>query len=196
MARMRMPRSWPRVSLRDLRRHLDVRRRFRRLYGESPAQLLILLASFAVCGYAGVRLLGGDWPLIVLWFVGVAVLHDLVLVPLYSLGDRAVRTALARRRRPAPRAGVNYVRVPAFLSLLLLLVYWPLVLRTPEPYEPATALDIDVFLGRWLLITAALFALSAAWLLIRTWPQLWSRRPRAPWRRPRPGSSSGRLSDP
>ncbi|MFC9653325.1 MULTISPECIES: hypothetical protein [unclassified Streptomyces] len=191
---MRMP--WPtRRELRELRRHLNVRRRFRRLYGESPGQLLLLLASFALCGYAGVRLLAGDWPLILLWFVGAAVLHDLVLVPLYSLGDRAVR-ALSRPRRPVPRVGVNHVRVPAFLSLLLLLVYWPLVLRTPEPYEPATGLDIDVFLGRWLLITAALFLLSAGWLLVRTWPELWSRRPGPPWRRPRPGRSSGRLSDP
>ncbi|MFJ1576896.1 hypothetical protein [Streptomyces sp. NPDC088182] len=195
MARMRMPRVSPR-ELRELRRHLNVRRRFRRLYGESPGQLLLLLVSFALCGYAGVRLLAGDWPLIVLWFVGAAVLHDLVLVPLYTLGDRAVRAALARPRRPVPRAGVNHVRVPAFLSLLLLLVYWPLVLRTPEPYEPATRLDIDVFLGRWLLITAALFAVSAGWLLVRAWPDLWSRRPKAPWRRPRPAPSPGRLSDP
>ncbi|MGW2509673.1 hypothetical protein ACWC0A_09630 [Streptomyces scopuliridis] len=187
---------WPRPNWRELRRHLDVRRRFRRLYGESPGQLLLLLASFALCGYAGIRLLAGDWPLILLWFVGAAVLHDLVLVPLYSLGDRAVRATLARRRRPVPRAGVNYVRVPAFLSLLLLLVYWPLVLRSPAPYEPDTRLDIDVFLGRWLLISAALFAVSAGWLLVRTWPDLWSRRPSAPWRRRRSGRSSGRLSDP
>ncbi|MFE4533592.1 hypothetical protein ACFRKB_00800 [Streptomyces scopuliridis] len=192
MARMR----WPRPDWRELRRRLGVRRRFRRLYGESPVQLLVLLASFALCGYAGIRLLAGDWPLILLWFVGLAILHDLVLVPLYTLGDRTIGAALARRRRAVPRAGVNYVRVPAFLSSLLLLVYWPLVLRTPEPYEPATRLDIDVFLGRWLLISAALFALSACWLLVRNWPDLWSRRPRAPWRRPWTGRASGRLSDP
>ncbi|MFF1417794.1 hypothetical protein [Streptomyces sp. NPDC058280] len=145
------------------------RRRFRRLYGESPLQLLLLLASFALCAYAGIRLLKGDWLFILLWFVGAAVLHDLVLVPLYALGDRAVRSVL-RPRGAVPRTAVHHVRVPAAVSLLLLLVYWPLVLRTSRrTYEADTRLTIDVFLGRWLLITAALFALSAVWLVIRLW---------------------------
>ncbi|QXE38928.1 hypothetical protein KQY30_06140 [Streptomyces sp. GMY02] len=160
--------------MRLYRRRLGAGERFRRLYGESPLQLLLLLASFALCAYAGIRLLSGDWLLILIWFVGAAVLHDLVLVPLYSLGDRGAEAALRPgRERPGRDArgergpGVNHLRVPAFLSLLLLLVYWPLVLRASKPYEDATRLSIDVFLGRWLLITAALFALSAVWLVVR-----------------------------
>jgi hypothetical protein len=102
--------------------------------------------------------------------VGAALLHDLALVPLYALGDRAVQAALrSGRPRPLPRTAVNHVRVPAFVSLLLLLVYWPLVLRHASPYPSATALSIDVYLGRWLLITAVLFAASAAWLVWRLW---------------------------
>jgi hypothetical protein len=146
--------------------------RFRRLYGESPAQLIVLLASFVVSGYAAARLLDGDWFWIAVWFVGSAVLHDLALVPLYAVCDRAVRAAL----RPVltgsarPRTAVNHVRVPAFLSLLLLLVYWPLVLRnSAHSYALTTGLGIDVFLGRWLLITAALFVASGVWLLLRLW---------------------------
>jgi hypothetical protein len=149
--------------------------RFRRLYGESPLHLLILLTSFVICCYAGVILLEeDDWGGILIWFVGAAVLHDLVLVPLYTLLDRAVRAGLGLRPS-VPRTGVNYVRVPAFVSLLLLLVYWPLVTRASAPYEPATRLDITVFLGRWLLITAALFGASALWLVWRMWR---GRRPR------------------
>ncbi|MFI5755048.1 hypothetical protein [Streptomyces sp. NPDC051569] len=183
--------------------------RFRRLYGESPLQLLLLLASFALAVYAGIRLLAGDWLGILVWFVGAAVLHDLVLVPLYGLGDRGLRYVLrspARSRsrsrssrsrsrsrsrsqsgRPAPtapRGAVNHLRVPLFLSLLLLLVYWPLVLRLPGPYEEATGLSVEVFLGRWLLITAAFFLLSAAVLVIRRR----TRGRRAPRARPRAGT--------
>ncbi|MFJ1597299.1 hypothetical protein [Streptomyces sp. NPDC088261] len=157
--------------------------RVRRVYGESPLQLIVLLTSFVICCYAGVLLLGrDDWGGILIWFVGAAVLHDLVLVPLYALLDRGVRSAL-RRRPSLPRTAVNYVRVPAAVSLLLLLVYWPLVTRASPSYEPATGLDIGVFLGRWLLITAALFVASALWLGWRTW---YGRRARAQVRRGAP----------
>lgn len=66
-------------------------RRLRRWYGAGPLQLVVLLTSFAVAGYAGVRLLAGDWFLIALWFAGAALVQDLVLIPLYSLADRALR---------------------------------------------------------------------------------------------------------
>ncbi|MGQ4513373.1 hypothetical protein [Streptomyces sp. DW26H14] len=139
---------------------------FRRLYGESPVHLLLLCASFAVCGYAAVRLLAGDWVGVVVWVVGAALLHDLVLVPLYTGTDRLLCTVL-RGRRPAPGTALNHVRVPAFLSLLLLAVYWPLILRQTAHFQLSTGLSPDVFLGHWLLITAALFALSALWLGVR-----------------------------
>ncbi|MEU9004401.1 hypothetical protein [Streptomyces sp. NPDC048551] len=149
---------------------------FRRRYGASPLHLLLVLASFALAAYAGVRLLEGDTLGVALWFVGAALLHDLVLLPSYSLTDRAVQR-LFRGSSGAdsdadagpPRPGVNYVRVPAFVSGLLLLVWWPLVLRQVGGYTAATALPADGFLPRWLLITAALFAASAAAFLVRTW---------------------------
>ncbi|MGW6843341.1 hypothetical protein [Streptomyces sp. NPDC054958] len=145
---------------------------FRRRYGASPLHLVLVLASFALAAYAGVRLLRGDTVGVALWFVGAALLHDLVLLPLYSLTDRAAQFLFAGRADPgqgAPRPSVNHVRVPAFVSGLLLLVWWPLVLRRVDHYTAATALPADVFLGRWLLITAALFAASAATLLFRWW---------------------------
>ncbi|MFJ4775716.1 hypothetical protein [Streptomyces sp. NPDC088762] len=136
--------------------------RLRRWYGASALHLLLLLASFALAGYAGVRLLTGNTLGVVLWFVGAAVLHDLVLLPLYAVADRAVQ------RLVPGSPSINHVRVPAFLSGLLLLVWWPLILRRVGHYTAATGLPADVFLGRWLLVTACLFIASAAVLLLRT----------------------------
>lgn len=149
-----------------------MKRLFRTLYGESPLHLLALLASFAVCGYALARLLEGDWWGIVQWTVGAALLHDLVLVPLYGGTDWLLHKAvLARRRTSPPRvAVVNHIRVPAFVSLLLLLVYWPVISQGNDAhYEAATALTPGVFFPRWLAITAVLFSVSAALLVLRTW---------------------------
>lgn len=85
-------------------------RRFspRRLYGEGPLHLLLLVATFCLAYYAGVRLLDGDTVGVLLWFAGSAVLHDLVLLPVYAGADRALRAALGPRQ-----ALVNFVRVPA-----------------------------------------------------------------------------------
>ena len=139
-------------------------KRLRRWYGGGPLHLVLMAASFALAGYAGIRLLeGGDSHLVVLWFVGAALVHDLVLLPLYTLADRTVTGALGRRR-----GLVNFVRVPALLSGLLLLMWWPLITRHTHRYEPAGGMSPDRFLGNWLLITAALFALSALWLVVRT----------------------------
>jgi hypothetical protein len=139
--------------------------RFRARYGDSPLHLLLALCSFALAAYAGIRLLDGDALGVALWFVGAAIVHDLVLVPLYSLADRALRVALPGR---AGRSEwINYVRVPAFVSLLLLLVWYPLILGRVGRYASYTGLDPDVFMGRWLLVTAGLFAVSALCLVAR-----------------------------
>lgn len=131
----------------------------------SPLQLLLLSCSFALAAYAGVRLLAGDWFGVALWVVGAALLHDLVLLPLYAAADRAVVRGLGGVRR---RRWAMYVRVPAALSGLLLLVWFPLISgMVEERYRSATGLPADVFLARWLLITAVLFAGSALLLALR-----------------------------
>ncbi|MER6996624.1 hypothetical protein [Streptomyces sp. NPDC000410] len=141
---------------------------FRSRYGASPLHLLLVLASFALAAYAGARLLQGDSLGVALWFVGAALLHDLVLLPLYVVTDRAAQRLF--RETPgqrAPRVSVNYVRVPVFVSGLLLLVWWPLILGRVDHYTAYTGLPADGFLERWLLITAALFVASAAILVVR-----------------------------
>jgi len=139
---------------------------FRRPALGSPLQLLLLACSFALAGYAGVRLLADDWFGVALWFVGAAVLHDLVLVPLYAGADRALARVLGATGH---RGWTGYVRVPALLSGLLLLVWFPLISgQVADRYRSATALSGAGFLSRWLLVTTALFGGSAVLLVLRS----------------------------
>lgn len=135
------------------------------------AALLALLASFVVAGYAGVRLLSGNPVGVGAWFVGSAVVHDLVLFPLYAGADVALVTLLRRRPTLATLAGVpwlNHLRVPAVVSGVLLLVWSPLILRVSAPtYLDASGLSPQPFLARWLAVTAVLFAMSAVALAVR-----------------------------
>jgi hypothetical protein len=78
-----------------------------------------------------------------------------VLAPLYVLLDRS-----GRRRSGFP-PWWNHVRVPAALSLLLLLVWFPEITRRSRSYPVLTGLDASGYLGRWLIVSGVLFALSA-----------------------------------
>jgi hypothetical protein len=135
--------------------------RFRAVYGSSPLHLLALLGCLALSA-AAVRALGTGPPAVrtAVWFLAALLAHDLLLYPLYTLADRSLSAALLRRR--AARGSVNWVRVPALLSGLLLLVFWPVVTRHSEgSYSYASGLSQDVFLTRYLLLTGALFLASA-----------------------------------
>jgi hypothetical protein len=131
-------------------------------YGASPLHLLAHLAVLPLVAWALLQVVDRpDAPRILLWLALSAVVHDFVLLPFYSVLDRAAQ-------RAAPRPAVNYVRVPALLSGLLLLVFYPAISGTGEPsLERTSGLTYDGYLARWLLITAALFALSGA--LYRLW---------------------------
>ncbi len=149
---------------------MSVRRRFERAYGARPAHLALALASFALAGWALSHLLDlRERVDALLWLGAAALVHDLVFLPLYSLvgllaflaaggHERARGTAL----EPGARDALNHVRVPALLSALALLLFFPLILGLDEPgFRAVSGLDTDVYLGRWLLLTAALFAGSA-----------------------------------
>ena len=135
----------------------------RRAYGAHSLQLLSLLACFALAGYAVLQAADGPLPLRMAgWFLGALVAHDLVLFPLYALADRSLSAVL-------PGGNVNYVRVPALLSGLLLLLFFPLILRKSEgAYGAASGLDQSPYLAHWLLITGLLFAASGLVLAVRT----------------------------
>ena len=64
----------------------------RRLYGASPLHLLAHLVLLPLCAWALLEILGGrSASRIVVWLVAAVVLHDLVLLPLYSGADRVLR---------------------------------------------------------------------------------------------------------
>ena len=125
-------------------------------------RVVLLLGSFALTVYAAGKLLPRDPQRVTLWFVGAVVAHDLLLLPVYSLLDRPLR-AFAERRSGADTAvpWINHVRVPAVLSGLLLLVWFPLILGFPPGFTGITATSTDPYLDRWLGITAALLVGSA-----------------------------------
>jgi len=75
---------------------------FRRAYGAGPLHLLALIASLLIAGAAVAGWFdsaGSTVHLILIWFVGAIIGHDLVLLPLYSLLDRVAFGALSGRAR-------------------------------------------------------------------------------------------------
>jgi hypothetical protein len=151
-------------------------------YGASPLHLLGHLSAFAIAAYALAQVFaGGVVENFLIWFVGAALLHDLVFLPLYSLLDLVARHGVHHHRRRPGVPAINHVRVPALLSGLLLLVYFPLVLgEAPGTYMNATGHAPVGYARNWLLITAALFTASALSYAVRL-------RGRSTGARPRPG---------
>jgi hypothetical protein len=145
--------------------------RLRRWYGAPLRHLLALLAAFALAGYAIYAVAAaGQWPGFALWFAAAIVVHDLLLFPVYSGADRILRQFLRRRQAsavPAAPPVLNYLRVPAAFSLLLLLVWFPLILGlSSDRYQRASGLSASPYLWRWLAVTGAAFAVSAGWYTV------------------------------
>jgi hypothetical protein len=147
--------------------------------------LLALLACFGLAGYAAARLIPSQPLGVAAWFLGAVIGHDLLLMPLYSLADRSAIAAIRHRDPQLPvTPWINYVRVPAALSGLLLLVWFPLILRLQSPYRASTTLSADPYVWHWLAVTGALFLLSAVAFALRL------------RRRPRTASPPGRPATP
>ena len=146
--------------------------RFRSLYGAGPLHLTAALVSFVIAAYALSRALSntGNPDRILLWLGGSIVAHDLILFPLYALLG-ALAAGLLLRRGTGSRlriAALNHLRFPVLMSGLLLLVWYPLVAGPAERgFMRTTGLSKDVYLGRWLLLTAALFVGSALIFALR-----------------------------
>lgn len=145
--------------------------RFKRRYGAGLLHLLTHLAGTAIAAYALIQLLGEKrWVNFLAWFLGAALLHDLVLLPVYSVLDRLarLRADIGPGRDHVPI--VNHIRAPALISGLLMLIYFPLILGPAGPqYVSATGHHPTGYLRNWLLITAALFVSSALIYAIRVW---------------------------
>jgi hypothetical protein len=147
-------------------------RRFRAAYGASPLHLLAVIASFAIAGYAFLRIADNPSALATfVWFAGAILAHDLLAFPLYSgLALLAARTTSGSAGDETERAVpvLNHIRIPAFFALLSLLMFFPLVLGLDSRnYERDTGLGTGVFLDRWLGLCAALFLGSALLYALR-----------------------------
>lgn len=151
-------------------------RAFSRLYGSSPAHLLLAGGAFLVTAYAVLRIFEKQGPIAFSkWFVGAILSHDLIALPIYTVvlvglifavGGRA-----AREGRPISRARLivlNHLRVPAALSLLALVVFFPLILGLSENgFKGVSGLSTDPYLARWLLLSLALFLISGVAAAVR-----------------------------
>jgi hypothetical protein len=141
--------------------------RIRRFYGAQPLHLLATIISFAIvaAGVAGWFQLGSDPRGILLWALASGVAFEWILLPIAWLLDRIALGSWFGGRDPRPRLLTRnraYVRVPVLLSALLLIVSAPLIFRADTPdFEATTGLTPPDYLARWLLATAAMFAISA-----------------------------------
>jgi hypothetical protein len=142
-----------------------------RLYGERLFHLIVVLAALALGAYAisvlGLRNLFNPtvwWQSIAVWFAVAVIGHDLILFPLYALGDR-----LLRQSRDGRIPLTNYLRMPTLAAGLLLLIFLPGIIEQGAPtYQAATGQTQDPYLSRWLLLTAAFYLASALCYAVRT----------------------------
>lgn len=134
---------------------------FARVYGANPLHLLAMIASFALAGYASTALFHRNTIRVAVWFVGAAVGHDLLLLPLYGLAN----LSLTRIWRVGPRSDsvpwLNYLRFPAVISATLLLIYFPEISRRHTAQYSDSGLSNHPYFSHWLLVTGVLFAVSA-----------------------------------
>jgi hypothetical protein len=132
-------------------------------YGAGPGHLLASVASLAIAAAAviGWTQRPKDLMSVLIWFVAAILLHDLVLVPIYTLADRITIGFL-------PVRAAVYVRVPAIISALLLAAVFPTVLG----YGGKSTLNLTGiaehgYFERWLIVTGALYALSGLAYAVR-----------------------------
>lgn len=138
-----------------------------------------MVSGFALLGYTLATFKLTDlwnqntwWQSIAVWFAAAVVGHDLLLFPLYALIDRALarvgrRNLSAARNRPEVPAR-NYIRVPVLAAGLTLLVFLPGIIEQGAPkYLEATGQTQQPFLGRWLLLTAVMFGVTAVAYAVR-----------------------------
>ena len=165
--------------------------RFRSAYGAGPVHLVVMLACFtllvSVLTVWGLSALWDTevwWQSVLVWFLGAVILHDLVLFPLYALADRVLGEAVsaARARRPGGTFRVsplNYLRVPAMAVGLLFLLFLPGILQQGAgAHLRATGMTQEPFLVRWVLLSAAIFAVSGIAYAVRLF--LTRREPQRP----------------
>ncbi len=141
-----------------------------RHYGAGPVHLAGLAACFFVAAYALAKVLGETgWKEILALFAVCVVVHDLVVWPVYGIADRmALRVQNRSQGKPPLVPWINHVRVPTIISALLLVMFFPLILRLSNPYyQQVTGFNENVYVFNWLAVTGVLFAGSAVFYALR-----------------------------
>ena len=137
----------------------------RRSYGASLGHLVLMVLCLAVGGYALSRMWRQGYLLeIVALFAALLLFHDFVGWPLYTSVDQRLQRVANRRRTTLERGVplINYVRVPAFISAVLLLVAGPMILRlSASTYLSMSGVSESPYLFHWLAVSGLLFAGSA-----------------------------------
>ncbi|PZG20046.1 hypothetical protein C1I95_10435 [Micromonospora craterilacus] len=141
-------------------------------YGSGLLHLVVNVGGLTVAGWVALRL--ADEPAagrILLWFVGAAIAHDLVLFPLYSGADAGLRRLLrasGATTAPGRVRILNHIRVPALAAGLTFLIYLPGILGLGKvTYQAATGQHRQQLLGEWLTLVAVLFAVSGVVYAVR-----------------------------
>lgn len=143
-----------------------------RFYGANPAHPLVQLGCFALAAYSVSHLAENpNLSRMILWFAVAVIGHDLVMFPGYALADRILTAssgALSRSRFRLPVSPVNYVRLPVLGSGLLFALFFPGIIEQGSVwYRAATGQTQEPFSGRWLFVTAVMFAAAAVAYVLR-----------------------------
>jgi hypothetical protein len=143
---------------------------WKRVYGESPLHLLGQLVAFVIAVYAftqAVEVGSTDVKSLLIWFLAGALLHDLLFVPIYLGLDRVARRGVSDHAQRRVRL-INHIRYPAAISGVMFLTLFPLIIGRAEPnYVRLTGEQVPDWLGRWLLVTAVAFGISALAYAVR-----------------------------
>lgn len=139
--------------------------RLRKNYGAGPLHLLSSVAMGAIVLYALTQIAGDPQPLsFAIWFGGAVIAHDMIGFPLYS----ALGLIAGRATAKAPPNAINYIRVPAFLSAIAFVAWFPFILGLADYFEVKTGVAASGYFVRWLLLTGVLALGSALLLAINT----------------------------
>ena len=143
---------------------------WKRVYGESPLHLLGQLVAFVIAVYAftqAVEVGSTDVKSLLIWFLAGALLHDLLFVPIYLGLDRVARRGVADHAQRRVRL-INHIRYPGAISGVMFLTLFPLIIGRAKPnYVRLTGEQPPDWLGRWLLVTAVVFGISALAYAVR-----------------------------
>ena len=141
-----------------------------RVYGQGPLHLLGQLVAFAIAAYAFsqvVDVASTDKLSLLIWFFAGALLHDLLFLPIYLVLDMITRLGIRDRARHRVRS-INHIRFPVAISAVMFFTTFPMILGKNEAtYLRTTGEQTPDYLGRWLLITAIVFAISALAYAVR-----------------------------